>query len=199
MKLSRHTEGIISRKLIHYSAAVIPLGYYYFLEKSQAVIFLLIASFVVVISDILRMMTPWGRHLYGKFFGWMTKRKEMKQEFTGASFLLVGSLTAVLIFPKNIAVISILFLTIGDPTACLVGTFLGKIKTFSQKTLEGTAGFILAGFLVTLLIVEIPTIYKLIAAIIAGIVEMLPIKIDDNFTVPITAGLLLLLLTSNII
>ena len=199
MRLSRYREGIIARKLIHYSAASIPIGYYYFLNKSMAVSLLLIISFIVVFSDILRMVGPRTRRLYWKLFGWMTKRQELKQEFTGASFLFVGSLIAVLLFPKNIAVIALLFLTVGDPSACLIGVFFGKIKTFNKKTLEGTIAFILAGFLVTLLVVEIPLIYKLIAVTIASIVEMLPIKIDDNFTIPLSAGLTLLFLTSNLI
>jgi len=185
--------------MIHYTAVVIPLGYYYFFEKSTAVLLLLAATFIVVFSDILRMVGPRSRKLYWKLFGWMTKRKELKQEFTGASYLLTGSLVATLIFPKPIAVISLIFLTVGDPTACLVGTFFGKIKSFQNKTLEGTLGFILTGFLISLLIADIQPMHKFIAAGIAGIVEMLPVKIDDNFTIPLAAGITLLLLTSNLI
>jgi dolichol kinase len=196
MRLSRHREGIIARKLIHYSAASIPLGYYYFLDKTLAIYLLLAASFVVVFSDVLRMVGPRSRRLYWKLFGWMTKRRELNQEFTGASYMLVGSLVAVMIFPKAIAVIALLFLTIGDPSACLVGVFMGRIRTFDKKTLEGTLAFIMSGFIVTLLVIEIPLSYKLLAAIVAGIIEMLPIKIDDNFTIPLSAGLTLLLLTS---
>ena len=198
MKLSRSREGLIARKLIHYSASLIPLIYYYFVEKMLAVELLLLASIIVVFSDLLRMIGPRSRRLYWKIFGWMTKRRELKHEFTGASFLLVGSLLVVLVFPKNIAVVALIFLTVGDPTACLIGTFFGRIKTFSHKTVEGTLAFIVAGFLVSLFVLEVPVLYKLIAAVAAGLVEMLPVKIDDNFTIPLISGLLLGLLTGTI-
>ncbi len=194
MKLDRRKEGLIARKFIHYSAVLIPLIYYYFLDKSLAVKLLLLATFIVVFSDLLRMIGPRSRQLYVKLLGWMTKEKELKQEFTGASYMLVGSLVTVLLFPKEIAVIALILLTIGDPSACLVGTFLGKIRTFQNKTVEGTLGFILAGFMVSLLVAKVPVFYKLLAAIVGGVVEMLPLKIDDNFTVPLISGIVLGLL-----
>ncbi len=197
MKLRRDKEGIIARKIIHYLSALIPTTYI-FLEKSLIIKLLIVGSIIVVFSDILRMTSPKGKKLYFKLFGWMTKKQELKQEFTGASYLLIGSLITVLIFEKNIAILALIFLTIGDPTACLVGQFFGKIKTFQKKTLEGTIGLITIGFLVSLLITKIPVFYKILAAITAGIVEMLPIKINDNITVPLTTGFVLTLLTRTI-
>jgi len=198
MKLTREKEGIIARKIIHYSAVFIPLTYYFFLEKSVAIKLLILGSFIVVFSDVLRMIGPRSRKLYMKLFGWMTKKRELRQEFTGASYMAVASLLVVLVFPKNIAVISLLFLTVGDPTACLVGTFFGRIKTFQKKTLEGSIGFFVAGLLVTLIVTEIPLLYKFIAVTIAAFIEMLPLKIDDNFTVPLTSGLILAILTGSL-
>ncbi len=198
MKLRRSKEGVIARKLIHYSAVGIPLAYYYLFEKKTALYLLLAASIIVIFSDVLRMIGPKSRRLYWRLFGWMSKKRELKHEFTGASYMLVGSLLVVLLFPKNIAVTALIFLTIGDPTACLIGTFFGRIKTMRNKTLEGTLAFILSGFLVSLLVTEMPVIYKLIAVVTAALVEMLPIKIDDNFTVPISAGFVLGLLTGSL-
>src|SRR6056297_1700706 len=198
MKFSRSKEGVIARKLIHYSAVGIPLGYYYLFVKETALYLLLAASIIVIFSDLLRMIGPRSRRLYWRLFGWMTKKRELRQEFTGASYLLAGSLLVVLLFPKAIAVTALIFLTIGDPTACLIGTFFGKIETFQKKTVEGTLAFILSGFMDSLLVTEIPVIYKLIAVITAAVIEMLPVKIDDNFTIPISAGFLLAFLTDTL-
>ncbi|MBN2280556.1 MAG: phosphatidate cytidylyltransferase [Candidatus Marinimicrobia bacterium] len=198
IKLRREKEGLIARKLIHYSAVSTPLIYYYFLEKPMALQLLLIVSFIVVFSDLLRMIGPRSRKIYLKLFGWMTKKKELRQEFTGASYMLVGSLVVVLVFPKNIAVISLLFLTVGDPTACLIGTFFGRVRTFEKKTLEGSLAFLAAGLLASLLVPEISFLYKLIAATFAASIEMLPLKIDDNFTIPLTSGMILAILTGTL-
>ena len=191
MIIRRHKEGLIARKMIHYSAVFIPLSYYYFFDKSMMIYILLATSFVVVFSDILRMSDPRNKKLYWKLFGWMTKKEELQEEFTGASYLLIASLLVVMLFPKNIAVVSLIYLTIGDPTACLIGVFFGKKIIFCSKTLEGTLAFIFSGFTVSLLITEIPLLYKVITAIIAGIVEVFSFKIDDNFTIPIISGITL--------
>ena len=177
----------IARKFIHYTASLIPIIYYFLVEQKVALIILGICSAVIVSAELFRMINDTCYRLYMKIFGWMTRRHEHDRSFTGATYVFVGSFFTILLFPKEIAIISLLFLTVGDPTACLVGLSFGKIKILN-KTLEGTLAFIIVGFLVTVWVPGISLPIKALGAIIASLVELIPWKLDDNITIPVVTG-----------
>ena len=181
----------LGRKAIHYTAVLIPLVYYFFLEKEPAFIILLIISAGMLIAEVLRMTVPFFRSLYNRFFGDMTRPHEHANHLTGATCLFIGSLLVVYLFPKDIAVVAMLFILVGDPTACLVGTAFGKIKLSRSKTLEGTLAFIVASMVVTWWFPGVPQYVKLVGAVVAGGLEHITWRLDDNLIIPSVSALVM--------
>ena len=117
---------------------------------------------------------------------------------TGSTTLLMSSLVCVLIFQKHIAVAALCFLIVGDTMAALVGKTYGRIKVF-RKTLEGSLACLLTCIIVVLIIrpyldaqnplpANIGFVVGFIGAVVATLVELLPIPLDDNFLIPILSG-----------
>ena len=111
----------------------------------------------------------------------------------------IGSTLTVAVFPKEIAVISLIYMSIGDTVAGLVGRNFGKIK-FYDKTIEGSlAGLIvclLSGYLVQL---SLPLVVVFSGAFAAMFIELLPISIDDNLSVPLFAGTIMVIASTVVI
>ncbi len=195
--MSRVTEGEYARKLIHYSASFIPLLYYFFLPR-YIMLWITGGAFVfMVIAELTRLLFPLYYQIYLKIFGWMIRSYEKKRYLTGATYVFLGTFLSIFFLPKNIAIISMLFLTIGDPTACLVGLSIGRIKLpGSEKTLEGSLAFILAGLIATFWIPELGLLHKSLGVSLAAVIEYLPFKkFDDNLMIPIITGTFLKLIS----
>lgn len=120
-----------------------------------------------------------------------------------ASFLfLVGIfLVAVFLYPirPEYALGPVVLLTFADPTAALVGKKFGKHKwTINpEKSLEGSLGMFLVGFLVLIILGFVPG-YKIgiamaiVVALCVTIVESLPLRIGDNIIIPLVAGMVMI-------
>ena len=112
-------------------------------------------------------------------------------------FILASSLSLFL-FPKDIALASIMALTFGDSISHLFGVHFGKVihPLSDKKFLEGAIAGFLAASLGALLFV--PLHEALIAAAVAMVIEGLEvrfrrIRVDDNLLIPLAAGAALLL------
>jgi dolichol kinase len=186
-------KGERGRKTIHYLTIFIPVIYYFWVEKIPAVIILAIVTALMIIAELLRLYVPFFRNFYNRFFGYMTREHEHNNHITGATNILIGLLIAVSLFPKEIAVASMLFLSAGDPTACLIGMSFGRVK-IGTKTLEGTLAFITISLLVTWWIPNVPFWVKAIGAVTAGGLELFHGKLDDNLLIPPLSALIMYLL-----
>lgn len=116
-------------------------------------------------------------------------------EFAAAPlYFAAGILLTLLLFPAPIRGASIAIFTIGDSTASLFGGLISKkpLPFNKGKTLEGSfLGFFFA-FLAGSFFVA-PMI-ALIAAALAMLVESLPLPINDNILMPLSTGLILMLM-----
>lgn len=193
--MNRIRDGELARKAIHYLATLIPLTYYFLLDRSTMITVMAVCFVIILIGEHLRMRRPAFRRLYLKIFGWMIRPYEYENHLTGATYVFLGALLVASLFPKEIAVIALLFLTVGDPSACLVGLSIGRIRLIGNKTLEGTLAFILAGLLATFWIPGVPFLIKIIGVTIACLVELIPWKVDDNWLIPTVSALCMYLLT----
>ena len=117
-------------------------------------------------------------------------------------FFLGGALLTIRIFPKDIALASLMILTFGDSLSFLFGYFLGKVKLrFNElKNMEGILAGMLAAFLGALFFVNV--IEAFFASLFAMFVEGAGLKIgvsdvDDNFIVPLVAGTVIYLFRTN--
>ncbi|MFO7987512.1 MAG: hypothetical protein R6U38_16750 [Desulfatiglandaceae bacterium] len=192
--MKRIQKGEGARKSIHYTASLIPILYYFVFDRSITLSVLAVCSLTFILAEIMRMRYPGLYRIYLKIFGFMIRSHERQAKFTGATFVFLGSFLTVLLFSKEVAVTVLLFLTIGDPTACLIGLARGKHKLIGDKTLEGSLAFILASLLATCWIPMVPFPIKIAGAITAALVELIPWRIDDNLTIPLLSGTLMMFL-----
>jgi dolichol kinase len=109
----------------------------------------------------------------------------------GALYNALGILFALsLLRNDSAAAISvILILALGDGFATYVGTSYGrhKLPWNKNKTFEGTIGFA-AGASCALFAMPIPE--TIFVVVLATIIESLPLKVNDNLTLPVVSSLL---------
>ena len=177
------------RKLLHLSNLVIPFTYlFYFDSKVEALIILLpITSFAFLI-EYLRINSISVKNIFDKYLFSMLRNHEKSGKYTGATWVFISSTLSIGIFPKDIAIISLIYMSIGDTAAGLIGRKFGRIKIYN-KTLEGA----LAGFIVCLMVglmidLNLSKTLVAIGALSAAIIELMPISIDDNLRIPLFSG-----------
>jgi len=102
-----------------------------------------------------------------------------------------------ILFDKNIAITSLVFLIFGDIFGKIFGLAFGKHKIF-DKTVEGTLAYVgrvlICGYFIFTLL-DIPLIVLICGGIIAPITELFSFGIDDNFSVPIVTGAVMTVVT----
>jgi len=124
------------------------------------------------------------------------RKKDIEQfPAKGAVFYLFGVFLVVLIFPKDIAMASIMILALGDSVSRLVGPY-GYLKHpfHSEKFFEGLVAGVIAGFLGALFFV--PWLLALIGSIVSMLIEGIDLrikgfKIDDNLLIPLVAAVVM--------
>ena len=184
----------VVRKAIHIFSLSIPT-IYFFISKQFAIYLLVPITAAFISVDIARYYIPPIAQWFYHWFGWLLRRHETnvtKKRLNGASNVLISSLLSVLLFPKIIAINAITILIISDTTSALVGRQFGRHR-FLAKSLEGSLAFFISAVLVVLIapkIDRLPMEYIIgfIAAAIGTVVEALPIKIDDNLSIPLAVG-----------
>ena len=141
------------------------------------------------------MLEPLNRVLLC-LFSPLLKQQENRQ-LTGSTYMLISALAVFLLFDTRIAAAAMLFLSLGDPAAALVGTRLRGPRFFGKSPV-GTAAFVVVSLGVCAVLVSagvVPFHWGLLAgAVVAGIVELLPIPLDDNLTIPLASGAVMRLL-----
>lgn len=162
-------------------------------DRAPVLALLILFIGVMVWLESWRFRNPKvNRWLFEHFKGF-TKEKE-RAKISTTSLFLASALITIIVFPRGITIAALLFLTVGDPVAEIIGVNFGRIKIFGGKTLEGT----LAGFLSCALIgwplllierLELDPTLLLIGAGAAALTELFALRVDDNFTVPIGSGL----------
>ncbi|MFC1898598.1 diacylglycerol/polyprenol kinase family protein [Candidatus Cloacimonadota bacterium] len=183
----------IFRKAIHFSLILLPLAYRYGVNYDKRitlfVLFTLLA--IALLVEIFRMKHPTFKRIFFDIFGLMMRKREY-HDFTSATYMLISVVICIAVFPPEIAFVAISFLAIGDTLAALVGMRLGKRKLFgTDKSLEGSIACF-AGTLIFALFFMNPII-AVAGAFAASLAESVPMWVDDNIKVPITSGIVMIL------
>ena len=115
-------------------------------------------------------------------------------KFSSISIFIVAFFITVLVFPREIAFCATTFLIFGDIFGKVFGLGFGRHKLLN-KTVEGTLAYAgcmcLCGYVLYTLL-GISPIILIFGGIAAPITELLSIKMNDNFTVPIISGAIML-------
>jgi dolichol kinase len=152
-----------------------------------------------VTAEVLRLRVPSINEKVVRFWCPIMRSCEVNR-VSGIPYYLLAALLAVGIFPKPVAVLSILYLAVGDPIASLVGILYGdrSIRFSNGKSLIGTLGGIAACFAVGFVFLKtlgLPNLDTFLIALIGGfaggLAEHLPLETDDNFSIPVVSGFVL--------
>lgn len=182
------------RKAIHLSFIVLPLEL--LLEtlpwprgRTQFRVLFLSLTAGAIALDVLRIHERRVRTFFRQFFGEMIREHE-RMSLLGSTYLLLAALLSIELFPQHLAATAIGFTVIGDAFGALVGRAWGRHKVFN-KSLEGGLGCLVAclawaAFVIT--VGGVPGHIAIAGAVVATVVEMLPIPLDDNLGITLAAG-----------
>ena len=186
-------SNILKRGLFHIVVGLSIAMAAWFLPRRVLLISMGATAFIWLAFELLRLryagINSW-------FFSWFRSllREEETSRLTGASYMLVGCLIAFLVFPRDIAVLAICFLAVGDVAASVVGTYLGRRRALG-KTVEGNSACFVScvaiGFILYYADLDIRPLAILLGSVAAAIAEAMPLLIDDNLTIPLFAGLVM--------
>ncbi|MBF0366439.1 MAG: hypothetical protein HQK50_12780 [Oligoflexia bacterium] len=188
----------LGRRLFHFSnGAVVATMYNLFLEHRQVVYALgLVASLLYLIEQI-RLAYPEIAGKFRWFSNFLLRAEEEIKESAAVPYSMALLLT-ILSFPKVVAVIAIYTLAFADPMSAIIGILYGKRKIARNKTLEGSLAFFVTTLAVCLLVLL--TTYdgfywaiikvSVMVALFSSMIELLPIRIDDNLTIPLSTAII---------
>lgn len=190
-KLKPNTKKhmIVWRSLARPLAIVFPIAYFYF-DKTVILYFVGALMLIPLIADIVRLLSGKLNLFFFKKITYIYKSGEEKR-FSSITLFFLSIFLTILLFDKNIAIVSISFLIFGDLFAKFFGLEYGKIKIFGDKTLEGSLGHFVACLLVGYLLWPYTNLsFELIflSSVVATVFEAIPLGINDNFTVSILTG-----------
>ena len=186
------------RKLIHLFNLAIPFGYLYvFPEKWVFVKLLSILMVLFIIFDILRHKVAWLKSLFSLFLDSMLRSHEQEGKLTGATWVMIGAVISIILFSKPVAIIALIFMSLGDTAAGLIGQRYGKHKIWN-KSWEGFFGGLFVCIIIGMNYSLLPMTISLSGAVAAMVMEILPIPLDDNFKIPLGAGAIMMMLSTPI-
>lgn len=182
------------RKSLHLASIVLPLWMLYEWlpwprSKGAWVAFVLGMAAIALVIDVIRVNDDRTRKSFKRFFGGMIREHEALS-LLGSTYLLIASWLALELFPQPIAAAAIGFTIVGDGFAALVGKAWGR-RRFFHKTLEGAAGGLIACLLWGIFLAatgHITWTMALAGALVASLVELLPIPLDDNLGMTLVSG-----------
>ncbi len=180
----------LPRRLFHMAAASVFPVLALFLEKGTLLPLLLAATGLLVVGDLARLLLPVLNSWFQAIFRPLLRQGEARR-VTGASYVLLGTLAAFLMFSRDVAVLAVLFAALGDPVAAMVGIRFPGRHIF-RKSIWGTAAMSAVGIgVVGVLHLAGAIEFRwplIVGAVVAGIAELLPLSVDDNLRVPLAAG-----------
>ena len=187
------------RKALHLFALIIPAGLYAFPTR-LAVVLLLCVTGAAVAVELLRFGIPAVQRLFMRYFSPLLREHESRA-FTGSTALLLSaSLCAFLLVDtdgpwrfspqaKNALFYAFAFLILGDAFAAILGKRYGRRKIAGQKTYVGTLACFLTGVAIygvtrPFMAGGMPWAAAAAGAALTALLEVLPVRVDDNLLVP---------------
>ena len=197
-----HFEEAI-RKSIHVGSLIFPIAtvfaYRMYPESGR----LYLASILAVLAVILLFLDllkarhrPFKSFMYG-LFGKVLRKNELQGGMTASTIVVASAAFTILIFREEIAVAALVFLSLGDSAAALIGKHFGRIRLVGRRTLEGSLAALntclMASFVLLWLSPDLgwslTPVTLLVGSVVATLSELFDLPLDDNFRIPVFAGL----------
>lgn len=156
---------------------------------------LIAAALTAIAVDLVRIHERRTREWFRSFLGGLLRDHE-QFNLLGSTYLIIAALLAIEMFGVRLGGAALGYTVLGDGFAAVAGRAYGRTRVF-DKSLEGMAAGLAAclawgGYLVAMHVVAWPV--AVAAALVASLVEILPIPLDDNLGITLFAGYTLKLL-----
>ena len=188
--------NILLRKVYRLSGLIFPL-LYFFWEKRVLLWIVGIILFLLLALEIFRFKRPSFNQKLFSYFSLILKNKE-RRRISGTTLFFIATFITILIFPKNIAILSLLYLVVGDALSGVVGASFGKIK-IGDKSLEGFLacflGCLIVGFLLRIVGVSFSFPAIFFSSLGVSLIELVSF-VDDNLSIPLVGGVILYVFSS---
>lgn len=179
------------RETIHIGSFLIPFVCIYVLNRY-------VVSFSIFVVTMLYLASEVGRILGINFpvvsaITWRAATKPELYEFvTAPLYFASGILFVLLLVPEPINYASIAVLALGDGFATVFGRKFGKtVLPFNKgKSVEGSIFGFLFAFVGAFPFVGL--VKALVGAAVGMLMECIPTPVDDNLTIPVVVGLVLM-------
>jgi len=198
MPLKNRNQIHLARRLWHFLGVLFIFTLYSFVTPQQAVwLSVPMATFMIGFD--------WARlhnQRLNRFFQWLFKpflREDEKDKFAASTAMMAGVTLVICLFPRDVVLLTLLFLALADPVASYYGIRYGKDKLVGNKSLQGSMAAFASCFFLALLFFSYRGLMPdrlfiacLLAGLIGAISELVPIwKLDDNFVFPVVSASLL--------
>lgn len=145
--------------------------------------------------EVSRRMSPRINALMMKVFGPVAHEHE-SHRVNSATWYATALLLLALTHQPLWCVAGVAVLGIGDPVAGLVGRRFGRIRLMHGRSLEGTAAFFVSSMLVVFALfvtlhglgVGQALLLAAAAGLAGAIAELVSLRVDDNFSIPLSAA-----------
>ena len=191
----------IIRKAIHISSASIPIGYY-FLPKEIVLYIIVPITVLLVAFELLKYKIDFLYSLYLKFFKSMLREHEYstnRLRLNGASWVMIGDIISIIIFPKYIAISGMLLLSLSDSISAFAGQVYAKKYYAPNRSYIGSFTFFVVGIIIILLSPKyfhqpLEYIIGIAAVLVTTIADSFSIPVDDNLFIPVVSCTVLYIL-----
>jgi dolichol kinase len=186
----------IGRRLVHMTNGFVIATAYALLFTHEQIIHLFgVIACLVYILDRVRIHYPELMQRAPRANTLFFRAEEQLKESAMTPYAIAILLTLIT-FPKPIAIIGIATLAIADPLSALVGITWGRYHIVPNKSVEGSTAFFVATLAVSMAVLGWATPAALGARIGAAVLiglaaalfELLPLRLDDNLTIPLFVG-----------
>lgn len=186
----------LGRRLAHCANGVaVATAYALFFSHTQVVHVFGVIACLVYVLDRVRLHYPELVQRIPALNQALFRAEEQVKESAMTPYAIAVLLT-ILTFPKVIALIAIYTLAISDPLSAVVGITWGRRHVVPNKSVEGSAAFLVATAAIAAVTLATATPATpgaiagaaLLIGVAGAVLEMLPLRIDDNLTIPLLVG-----------
>lgn len=197
VRLHFRSDLHVARKVWHAGMGLmISVIYMSGVSRGSAVMILAFFLGLNLFIETMRLTSPLFNEKVMGLWGPLMRTNEIDR-ISGVPFYIAATLLTFAIFPKPIAVLSLLYLAFGDPIASTFGILYGKhsVRFSNGKSLIGTGAGVLACAIASMVFLSVIGItgaplwiIALVGGFVGGTAEMIPLDVDDNFSIPIVSG-----------
>jgi dolichol kinase len=157
------------------------------LPRPAALVLLGAGVVAALLVEGARRWSRWARYHFLTRTRTLLRAHE-RRRMAGATWMALAYFLALLLFPKAVAVLAMLYAALGDAAAALVGRRWGRHRAPWGKSAEGLAAAFAVMLALGWAMPGVPLAAAVVGAAVAALLEFLPLPLDDNLVVVLGGG-----------